>query len=78
MTEDEKREIDCMSYEQLLRRWRFTPSYPLENKMFQGDTGEYYAQVMKAKGDKLEHSERVNISKKIGWQEFNSKGGKKW
>lgn len=59
-----KAQIDGMSYEQMLRRWRFAPS---GDTIFQGDVGDYFAEVMKAKKNKLPHDEQVRISKNIGW-----------
>lgn len=61
MTPDQKRWIDSASYEQLLEKWRFAP---VGDPMFQGDTGDYYSDVMSQKKSKCDH---VQASKNIGW-----------
>lgn len=61
---DLKEQIDKMSYEQLLARWRFSPS---GDPMFVGEIGKYYADVMSKKKSELSHEEQVRISKDIGW-----------
>jgi hypothetical protein len=63
MTNNQKKQIDEMSYEQLLRLWRFSPSH--DEPLFQGDTGEYYSSVMAEKKRDVNH---VAISKRIGWE----------
>jgi hypothetical protein len=63
MTDEQKRWIDNANYEQLLRRWRFAPTGDL---MFQGDTGDYYKEVMFKKRD-ANPDEAVQASKNIGW-----------
>lgn len=61
LTEDTKRYIDSLSYIQLLRKWRFSPS---GDKWFQGATGEYWGRRMlelKAKGvDHVKASKQVD------------------
>jgi len=57
--------IDNASYEDLLQRWRFASC---GDPFFQGETGQYYSRVMAEKKDKLSNSERVEISKRIGWE----------
>lgn len=61
MTPDQKRWIDSASYEQLLEKWRFAP---VGDPMFQGDTGDYYSDVMSQKRSSCDH---VQASKNIGW-----------
>jgi hypothetical protein len=67
ITPEQKEWIDTASYEDLLWRWRFTPTGD-DNGFFTGETGKYYAKVMKqrreAPGGQEEH---VRASKKIGW-----------
>lgn len=47
MTEEQKKVIDGMSQYDMCRLWRFAKSgHPL----LQGDTGDYFAKVMKEKG----------------------------
>jgi len=59
-----KLRIDEMGYEEMLRLWRFSP---LGDPLFQGEVGDYFAEVMKVKKEKLSHEERVQVSKEIGW-----------
>lgn len=65
MTPEQKQWIDNAGYEELLRRWRFAPG---GDPMFQGDTGDYYAQVMKRKRQEVGQEEHVRASKSIGWE----------
>ena len=58
-----KTEIDNMSYEQLLSRWRFAPCGDF---IFQGENGDYYKTVMKNKKESLSSGQQVAVSKKIG------------
>ena len=62
-----KREIDSMTYEKMLRLWRFAP---LGDPMFQGETGQYFSEVMKEKKSKLTDCEHVRVSKLIGWERY--------
>lgn len=65
MTEQQmKNWIDNATYEELLRKWRFTPS---GDPMFEGEVGAYYAKVMGIKRGDLSHEEQVATSKRIGW-----------
>jgi len=64
VTEATKKLIDGMGYEAMLRLWRNAPS---DHPMFQGNTGDYYAQVMKAKRAKVGNAAHVAASKSIGW-----------
>lgn len=59
-----KKWIDNASYEELLSRWRFGPA---GDPMFQGELGDYYAEVMKKKGEEVGDDERIRASKNIGW-----------
>jgi hypothetical protein len=63
MTEEQKNWIDNASYEQLLSRWRRAP---VGDPMFQGDTANYYSEVMHSKGEQIGDAERVRVSKAIG------------
>ena len=65
MTEKLKKQINEMSYESMLSRWRFAP---LGDPLFQGEIGDYFAKVMREKREKLEEGEHARISKKIGWE----------
>ena len=64
LSEENKKHIDSLSYEQLLTRWRFAP---LGDLWFQGETGEYWGIAMKKKKEELEGYQAVAISKNIGW-----------
>ena len=59
----EKKWIDEFSYEDLLRRWRFTTG----DTIFQGDNGKYYSKVMFEKRD-AEPDGGIAVSKRIGWK----------
>ena len=56
-----KKWIDEASYDALLYRWRFAQ---IGDTMFQGETGNYYAKVMKEKSKSVD---TVAASKRIGW-----------
>lgn len=64
MNEQDKKWIDGATYESLLARWRFAP---VGARMFQGETGEYYAMVMAQKRD-ADPEGHVRASKNIGWE----------
>ena len=64
MTDEQKKQIDGMSYRELLRIWRFTP-LGSDNKLLKGEAGEYFAKVMFEKRDKCDH---VAVSKAVGWE----------
>ena len=63
LTKDNKNYIDALSYEDLLRRWRFTES---GSEWFQGETGKYWGKRKAELRDTVDH---VAISKAIGWGE---------
>ena len=65
LTEDLKKLIDKMSYESLLRKWRFDT--PGTNSIFAGDSGEYYAERM-AELKASDPAGAVDASKRIGWE----------
>ena len=65
MTTAEKAWIDKAPYEQLLSHWRFAA---VGDPLLQGDTGDYYKQVMNEKKKALEQGDHVAASKAIGWQ----------
>jgi len=64
MNESTKNIIDVMTYQQMLKLWRFAPS---DHKMFQGEVGTYFSEIMKKKSKSLSQDELVQISKNIGW-----------
>ena len=66
LTPDNKKHIDSMSYEELLRRYRFAP---VGDTWFEGATGDYWGKRMRdlrsRPGGEDEH---VQASKSIGWK----------
>ena len=62
--EECKNWIDNASYEELLRKWRFSPS---GSPFFEGEVGDYYKEVMFRKRDEVGNAAHVRASKKIGW-----------
>lgn len=63
LTKQLKQEIDSMSYEQLLSKWRFSP---VGSPIFQGESGTYFSQKMtKLREQGADH---VGISKRLGWK----------
>lgn len=63
LTPENKDFIDSLSYEGLLRRWRFAP---VGDQWFQGETGAYWGERM-AKMRSAEPDNGVAASKAIGW-----------
>lgn len=64
MEEKIKKQIDEMDYESMLSLWRFAR---IGHPMLSGETGDYYAKVMREKAAKLTDSEKITISKLVGW-----------
>lgn len=62
MSVEQKATIDAMSYDELLRRWRFSP---IGDPFFQGETGDYF----KKRFEELRNSgiDTVAASKRVGW-----------
>ncbi len=58
--------IDNATYEQLLGKWRFTPT---GSPWFARDTGmgDYYSKAIAAKQKEVGNAECVRASKAIGW-----------
>lgn len=64
LTPKNKEHIDELSYEELLRRWRFAPT---GNAWFQGETGIYWdKRMVELREGGADHS---GASKRIGWVE---------
>ena len=59
MIQKEKDEIDAMPQSEMCSLWRFAR---VGHPLFQGDTGDYFAKVMKEKGGMT-----PKISKDLGW-----------
>jgi len=66
MMTDDKREIDSMSYEDMLRRHRTAPS---GHRFFVSNTevADYFSNRMSLLRSEIGEIEHVRISKKIGW-----------
>jgi len=64
MTQEEKDFIDNSDYETLLRRWRHDVTW---DTIFQGESGEYYAEALFKKRQEIGEDAAVNISKRVGW-----------
>ena len=64
LTEENKKHIDSLSYEQLLSHWRFAPS---GDPWFQGETGDYWSSILNKKKEEIGVDEAAHISKDIGW-----------
>ncbi len=62
LTPELRKEIDEMSIESMLRRWRYAVA---GTAMFQGESGKYFSDVMTKKRN-ANNSEWVRASKHIG------------
>lgn len=66
LTEERKKRIDSMSYENLLSHWRFAR---IGDPWFQGETGKYWADRMKELRSRPGGDDKhVQASKNIGWE----------
>ena len=61
---EHKNWIDGATYEEMLRRLRFSPA---GDPLFIGDTGKYFSDVLKEKKEKVGQAEAAVVSKKVGW-----------
>ena len=66
MTTKEKRAIRRMTYEELLRLWRFAPA---GDAMFQGENCDYVRDVLGRKRAEIGTSGAIEVSKRVGWHE---------
>ena len=66
LTDDIKTTIDGMSYEEMLRAWRFAPVGSL---YLSGEVGEYFAKIMMERRHLVGRAQHTTISKLIGWGE---------
>lgn len=64
MTEETKKNIDDMSYENMLFNWRNCPS---GHPYFQGDIGVYFSKVMAEKRAEISDADHTAASKSVGW-----------
>lgn len=56
--------IDNASYEQLLQKNRFAP---IGDLMMQGETGDYFIEMLRKRKAEVGHEAAVEASKRIGW-----------
>jgi len=66
LTKELKASIDDMDYETMLYKWRFYPSET--DSIFEGESGDYFKDVMFKKKDNLPEGEAIKISKSVGWE----------
>ncbi len=65
MTNEQRKDwIDQASYEELLRKWRNSPTGDV---WFAGEIGDYYAIRMKDKRSAITEEEAISASKRVGW-----------
>jgi len=64
LTPELKAQIDAKSYEALLSRWR---NAPIGDKIFQGESGEYWGKRMSEVRSQVGNDQYVAASKSIGW-----------
>lgn len=64
ISDKDKKIIDEMDYVSMLSLWR---NAPVGHPMFQGATGQYFAEVMKQKRKKVGSAAHVKASKTIGF-----------
>ena len=62
LTSQLKQEINDMSYEAMLWKYRFSP---IGDEMFMGESGMYYRERM---GEKREQCDGAAVSKAVGWR----------
>jgi len=63
LTEENKKHIDSLHYEELLSHWR---EAPIGDKWFEGETGEYWGKRMaELRKQGVDHTA---ASKNIGWK----------
>ena len=69
LTDENKKYIDGLSYEWLLRGWRNgILANPKGSSWFQGETGEYWSKCMSdMRAQPGGNSRHVSASKAIGW-----------
>ena len=65
LTTELKAAIDELPYEEMLRRWRFTPS---GDPVFEGESAEYFGKRMaELRAQPGGNDRHVSASKSIGW-----------
>jgi len=61
LTDKKKKQIDSLSYQEMLQKWRFAP---IGDPLFEGETGDYFSARMKELAVDVDE---VAVSKKVGW-----------
>lgn len=62
LTDEVRAMIDGMSYGKLLETWRYAPA---GEPIFQGESGQYYADVMRERRQALPEGAHATISKAL-------------
>lgn len=65
ITKVQREEIDNMTYEQLLQKWRFAPA---GDRFFAGEVGIYFKEVFFKRRKTMDNKDLVKASKSIGWE----------
>ena len=66
ISKTEKKQIDDMTYYDMMRRHRFLK---VGDRQFQGERGNYFMRVMHKKRRQVGDERHSEISKEIGWDE---------
>ena len=65
MTNEERIEwIKNATYKEVLRKWRFQPYI---SPWFVDEVGDFYLEEMSKRRKEMPHSEKVKVSKEVGW-----------
>lgn len=64
MTPEQKEWIDNASYEELLRKWRYST---FSDPLFHSETGTYFSEALAEYRKTMTTQEKVAISKRIGF-----------
>lgn len=64
MTPEQKEWIDNASYEELLRKWRYST---FSDPLFRSETGTYFSEALAEYRKTMTTQEKVAISKRIGF-----------
>jgi hypothetical protein len=72
ISEATREAIDKMSYEDMLRLWRYEP---IGSPWFSGEIAIYFSESMVSKRDALDPAERTAISKSVGFERSERRHG---
>ena len=64
LTEEKKKYLDSLSFDELLRKWRFEPS---GSPLTSGEVGDYFYKIFQEKRAEISPEEFTRISKRVGW-----------